>query len=129
MNDNDKYPQLTAFLAIHILPENSSGLPRQSYVSKDGKRKQTEFQPYILVSDGRNLDWIVICWTPKADHHAIEFDLLRWRQATLIQGHRIVTVHIPKLDDVIIRFDNPNDWSYGVCFVVPLSFAEASLSW
>ena len=128
MNDNDKYPQLTAFLSNYILPENAASLPRQAYVSKDGKRKQTEYQPYILVSnEEKELQPIVICWSPPVAVYPIEFTMDGWRKAQLVEGYRIVSVAIPKPSDVILGFRLPTGWH--VAFIVPCEFAEDSLSW
>lgn len=126
MNDNDKYPQLTAFLANYILPENAASLPRQAYVSKDGKRKQTEYQPYILVSDGTMMNRIVICWDPHKGHSPIIFSPDTWRSAPLCEGHRIVTSgHGP--GNFVIKMTATNGWD--VTFIGPIELAEASLSW
>jgi hypothetical protein len=127
VNDNDKYPQLTAFLANYILPENAASLPRQAYVSKDGKRKQTEYQPYILTSAGGQLQPVVICWDPKQGSLPMEFTMSTWRSAPLVEGHRIVTVSHLLPSDVVIDLDLANGWS--VRFIVPDDLAEASLSW
>lgn len=126
MNHNERYPQLTQFLAHHIQPENAGMLPRQTYTSKDGKRKQTEYQPYILISDGSNLNRIVICWNPNKGHTPQKFGVDTWRSAPICDGWRLVTV-TPTPADFVITLTTETGWT--VTFVGPIEFAEQSRTW